>query len=76
MWPVGGGNTIYVLPQAEKERWQVATRPVLDAWFAAMRERNIDGPATGAGAGADRQAQRLIMWAAGIAAPFPRASHG
>ena len=38
-------NTIYVLPQAEKERWQVATRPVLDAWFNAMRERNVDGPA-------------------------------
>jgi TRAP-type C4-dicarboxylate transport system substrate-binding protein len=38
-------NTIFVLPAAEKERWQVATRPVLDAWFAAMRERNLDGPA-------------------------------
>ncbi|MFN6955442.1 MAG: TRAP transporter substrate-binding protein [Acetobacteraceae bacterium] len=38
-------NTIYQLPAAEKERWQVTTRPVLEAWFTAMRERNIDGQA-------------------------------
>jgi hypothetical protein len=33
------------LSSAEKERWQAATRPVLDSWFAAMRERNLDGQA-------------------------------
>jgi TRAP-type C4-dicarboxylate transport system substrate-binding protein len=38
-------NTIFVLPEAEKERWQAATRPVHDAWIAAMRERNMDGQA-------------------------------
>jgi TRAP-type C4-dicarboxylate transport system substrate-binding protein len=38
-------NTIFQLPAAEKERWQIATRPVLDAWFAQMRERNTDGQA-------------------------------
>jgi TRAP-type C4-dicarboxylate transport system substrate-binding protein len=38
-------NRIIQLSAAEKERWQIATRPVLDAWLAAMRERNIDGAA-------------------------------
>ena len=38
-------NTIVELSAAEKERWQIATRPVLDGWFAAMRERNFDGQA-------------------------------
>lgn len=38
-------NTIVQLSAAEKERWQIATRPVLDAWFNTMRERNIDGQA-------------------------------
>jgi TRAP-type C4-dicarboxylate transport system substrate-binding protein len=38
-------NTIVQLSAAEKERWQIATRPVLDAWFNTMRERNVDGQA-------------------------------
>lgn len=36
-------NRIVTLPVAERERWQIACRPVIDAWLAAMRERNIDG---------------------------------
>ena len=38
-------NTIVQLSAAEKERWQIATRPVLEGWFNAMRERNVDGQA-------------------------------
>jgi TRAP-type C4-dicarboxylate transport system substrate-binding protein len=39
------GNAITEISAAEKARWQQATAPVVQAWIAAMRERNIDGGA-------------------------------
>ncbi|PZW45682.1 TRAP-type C4-dicarboxylate transport system substrate-binding protein [Humitalea rosea] len=39
------GNQIITLSQAETERWQAATRPVVEAWIAASRERGFDGAA-------------------------------
>jgi len=39
------GNQIYALPEAEKARWQAATRPVVDAWVAQMKDRGLDGGA-------------------------------
>ncbi|NKC30289.1 TRAP transporter substrate-binding protein [Falsiroseomonas selenitidurans] len=38
-------NTILQLSPAEKERWMLATRPVIDAWIAGSRERGFDGAA-------------------------------
>lgn len=38
-------NTIIVLSEEEKARWQRQTQPVIDAWMAQMRERNLDGGA-------------------------------
>ncbi len=38
-------NTIVQLSAAEKERWMLATRPVVDAWIAGSRERGFDGAA-------------------------------
>ena len=38
-------NTIVRLSAAEKERWMLATRPVVDAWIAGSRERGFDGAA-------------------------------
>ncbi len=36
-------NRIVQLSTAEKERWMIACRPVVDAWLAASRERGFDG---------------------------------
>jgi TRAP-type C4-dicarboxylate transport system substrate-binding protein len=38
-------NRIEQLSAAEKERWMLACRPVIDAWIAAARERGFDGAA-------------------------------
>ncbi|HEV7264435.1 MAG TPA: TRAP transporter substrate-binding protein [Falsiroseomonas sp.] len=38
-------NKIVQITNAEKERWMLATRPVIDAWIAASRERGFDGAA-------------------------------
>ena len=37
------GNAIIELSEDERNRWQRQTQPVIDAWIAAMRERNING---------------------------------
>jgi TRAP-type transport system periplasmic protein len=37
------GNAIIELSEEERARWQRQTQPVVDAWIAAMRERNING---------------------------------
>ncbi len=37
------GNAIIELSDDERNRWQRQTQPVIDAWIAAMRERNING---------------------------------
>lgn len=39
------GNQIITLSQAETERWQAATLPVVEAWIAASGERGFDGAA-------------------------------
>jgi TRAP-type C4-dicarboxylate transport system substrate-binding protein len=38
-------NRIIELSMAEKQRWQAACQPVMEAWVQQMRERNIDGAA-------------------------------
>lgn len=38
-------NRIVQITEAEKERWMIATRPVLDSWIAGSRERGFDGAA-------------------------------
>ncbi len=38
-------NRIVQISAAEKERWMIACRPVLDAWIAGSRERGFDGAA-------------------------------
>jgi TRAP-type C4-dicarboxylate transport system substrate-binding protein len=38
-------NTIVQISNAEKERWMIATRPVIDALIAGSRERGFDGAA-------------------------------
>jgi len=38
-------NRIVQITEAEKERWMIATRPVLDTWIAGSRERGFDGAA-------------------------------
>ncbi len=37
------GNAIIELSEEERNRWQRQTAPVIDAWIAAMKERNLDG---------------------------------
>lgn len=39
------GNAIVAISEEEKARWQRTTQPVIEAWIAAMRERQIDGGA-------------------------------
>lgn len=39
------GNTITVLSAAEKERWQIATRPVVDNWLKTATEKGLDAQA-------------------------------
>jgi hypothetical protein len=38
-------NTIVQLSAEEKQRWMLATRPVIDNWIAGSRERGFDGAA-------------------------------
>lgn len=38
-------NKIVQISNAEKERWMIATRPVIDAWIAGSREKGFDGAA-------------------------------
>ena len=47
-------NVITTLSEEEKARWQQATAPVVEAWLAAMKGKNIDG------AGLLEQARALI----------------
>jgi TRAP-type C4-dicarboxylate transport system substrate-binding protein len=37
------GNTITVLSEAEKKRWQQATQPVIEAWLKGAKDKGIDG---------------------------------
>jgi TRAP-type C4-dicarboxylate transport system substrate-binding protein len=37
------GNTITVLAEDEKARWQKATEPVIEAWIKGSKDKNIDG---------------------------------
>jgi len=37
------GNTITVLAEDEKAKWQKATEPVIEAWVKGSKEKNIDG---------------------------------
>ncbi|MBL6458498.1 TRAP transporter substrate-binding protein [Belnapia sp. T6] len=39
------GNQILELSEEERNRWQRQTTPVVEAWLAGMKERNIDGGA-------------------------------
>jgi TRAP-type C4-dicarboxylate transport system substrate-binding protein len=39
------GNKITVLSEAEKERWQIATRPVVDNWLKTAAEKGLDAQA-------------------------------
>src|SRR5690606_25825577 len=39
------GNAILTLNPAETERWKTAAQPVIDAWFADMEAKGIDGRA-------------------------------
>jgi TRAP-type C4-dicarboxylate transport system substrate-binding protein len=38
-------NKIVQISSEEKERWMVATRPVIEAWIAGSREKGFDGAA-------------------------------
>jgi hypothetical protein len=37
------GNTITTLTEDEARRWQQTTQPVIDAWIASVKDKNIDG---------------------------------
>jgi TRAP-type C4-dicarboxylate transport system substrate-binding protein len=37
------GGTILTISDAEAQRWEKTTQPVIDAWVKQMKERNIDG---------------------------------
>ena len=37
------GNTLITLPEDEVVRWRKATDPVIQAWLASMKEKNLDG---------------------------------
>jgi TRAP-type transport system periplasmic protein len=37
------GNTITVLAEDEKAKWQKATEPVVEAWVKSAKDKNIDG---------------------------------
>ncbi|MCC7046076.1 MAG: TRAP transporter substrate-binding protein [Alphaproteobacteria bacterium] len=39
------GNTITVIAEDEVKRWQATTKPVVDAWLAASKEKGFDGAA-------------------------------
>ena len=37
------GNTITVLAEDEKARWQKVTEPVIEAWIKSSKDKNVDG---------------------------------
>jgi TRAP-type C4-dicarboxylate transport system substrate-binding protein len=37
------GNTITTLTEDEARRWQRTTQPVIDAWIAQAKDKNVDG---------------------------------
>jgi TRAP-type transport system periplasmic protein len=37
------GNTITVLAEDEKARWQKATEPVIEAWIKSSKDKGVDG---------------------------------
>ena len=37
------GNTITTLAEDEARRWQQATQPVVEAWVASVKDKNLDG---------------------------------
>jgi TRAP-type C4-dicarboxylate transport system substrate-binding protein len=37
------GNTITTLTEDEARRWQQATKPVIDAWIASVKDKGLDG---------------------------------
>jgi len=37
------GNTITVLAEDEKARWQKATEPVIDAWTKGTKDKGLNG---------------------------------
>ena len=39
------GNKITVISEAEKERWAITTRPVVDSWLTQAREKGLDSAA-------------------------------
>ena len=39
------GNKIVVISEAEKERWAIATRPVVDNWLKTAAEKGLDSQA-------------------------------
>jgi TRAP-type C4-dicarboxylate transport system substrate-binding protein len=55
------GNTITVLDEAERKRWEEATKPVHAAWIAEMKAKNIDG-------------QKMIDVAKALVAKYSKAS--
>jgi TRAP-type C4-dicarboxylate transport system substrate-binding protein len=39
----GRGNTITVLSEDEKAKWQKATEPVIEAWIKGVKDKGLDG---------------------------------
>ena len=37
------GGTIVTITEAEAQRWEKATDPVIEAWIKQVKDRNIDG---------------------------------
>lgn len=37
------GNTITLLDEAEAAKWRAATKPVIDAWVAQVKDKGLDG---------------------------------
>ena len=37
------GNTITTIAEDEKKRWEQATKPVIDAWIASVKDKGVDG---------------------------------
>jgi TRAP-type C4-dicarboxylate transport system substrate-binding protein len=37
------GNTITTIAEDEKKRWEQATKPVIDAWIASVKDKGLDG---------------------------------
>jgi TRAP-type C4-dicarboxylate transport system substrate-binding protein len=37
------GGTIVTVAEAEAQRWQKTTQPVIDNWIRQVKDRNVDG---------------------------------